>query len=81
MAAGVSVLVSVAVGYIVTVTFCVLEQPFAVNVNTYVAVRVVVPVFTSVSLILALLPLAEPFVPTAARVQLNVVPVVALVAV
>jgi hypothetical protein len=73
-------------GLTFTVTLCVFvpfEQPTAINVNMYVTFTGDAVVFVNVSLIVADEPLlAGWLMPViAARVQLNVVPVVALVAV
>src|SRR5206468_3822829 len=66
----------------VTTRFCVFVHPFAVNVYVYVTFIEEVVRLTRVSLILPC-PLASVLMSpvTAARVQLNVVPVVALVGV
>ena len=83
MAGGVSVELNVGVGSIVTVTFCVLVQPFAVKANTYVTVTGSVALLVSVSLTVAFepVPVSGVMPVTAARDQPNVVPAVALVAV
>ena len=80
---GVNVELNIGAGFIATVTFCVLVQPFAVKVNTYVTVTGFVVLLARVSLIVAEdpLPVFGVIPVTAARAQLNVVPVVALVAV
>lgn len=63
----------------VTITFCVLIHPFAVNVNTYVTFTGNAVVFTNVSLILPFPLSAALLMPlTAARLQANVVPTVLL---
>ena len=83
MAGSVSVEFNIGDGFIVTVTFCVLVQPFAVKVNTYVTVTGPVVLLIRVSLTVASepLPVAGVIPAIAARVQPNAVPDVALVAV
>ena len=79
---GVSVLVSVGPGLTVTTTFCTFEHPFAVNVYTYVT-------FTGAAVVLINVSFGSPvpeaagllMPPTAARLQLNITPVVPLVGV
>jgi hypothetical protein len=71
---GEGVLVNVGLGYTVTVTFCVLEHPFAETVYTYVTTTGAVELLTSVSLILPV-PLPATLlliVAIAARVHVNV---------
>ncbi len=82
-AAGVKVLLKAGVGFIVTVTFCVLVHPLAVSAIAYTTFIDDAVVLIKVSLIDPLLPLpAVLLIPaTAALVHENVVPVVALVAV
>ena len=83
MAGGVSVLLSTGTGFTVTTTFCVLLQPAAVVMYTYVTTMGAVVTFVSVSLIPGTRPLDGPsrIPPTAARVQEKDEPPVELVAV
>jgi len=71
------------VGFTVTVTLCVLVQPFALRVNTYVTGIGLGVVLVKTSFIISSVPLVPVSVmpPTVARLQLKVVPIVALVAV
>ena len=82
-AVGVSVELNTGVGFTVTVTFCVLVQPPAVNVNAYVTVTGAVVPLVRFSLIVAVDPLlvAGVIPATAARDQSKVTPAVSLVAV
>jgi len=79
MAAGVSVLLKIGEGLTVTVTFCVFEHPFAERVYMYVTTIGNPVVLTRVSFGLPMPVAAGLLIPaTAALLQLNVVPAVAL---
>ena len=71
------------IGLIVTVTFCVLVQPFADKVKMYVTVTGFTVVLVRLSEMVAVepLPAASVMPATDARVQLKAVPKVLLVAV
>jgi hypothetical protein len=83
MAAGVCPDVNTGVGFTTTVTLCVLLHAFAVSVTKYTTLTGAVDVFVNVSLMDALLPLPDKLLipDITARLQLKVVPTVALVAV
>ncbi len=74
-------LLRTGIGFTVTTTLLVLLQPLAVIVNTYVTLIGAVVLFVSVSLTSAVSPDDAPSVipGTAALVQLNAAPTVALV--
>ena len=80
---GIGKLLITGVGFTLAVTFATFEQPFAVNVILYMTSIGFDVLFTNVSVIPAPvpLPLAGVIPATAARVQLNVVPPILLVAV
>ena len=82
-AGGVNVELNAGTGFTVTVTFCVLVQSPIFKVNVYVTVIGSVVLLVRVSLTVSEepLPVAGTIPAIAARAQLNVIPVVALVAV
>jgi hypothetical protein len=82
IAAGVSELVSIGVGFTVTVTLWLLLHPLAAMVYTYITLTGIVEVLMSVSLGLSVPEAAVLLIPaTIERLQLNVAPAVALVGV